>query len=342
MESVLRRTPDDQARGGAPVTVCGHKAPKHLFSVLGALLGVSVGVVFGFYDSVRLMSDVTHIIEYMVIVGLVYLIPQCTLAMVFKKPRGSRNIFKGMVAVPISYSVITTLVSNTTSLPVEQIASRVFALFLVSGFLTLLPGLISVYLSLLSYFLTGIDTCSLPDSRKFGYLIKPNKGSTMVLETLVSRSNFQIDRAQKEDGSGYVSASKDPLRLGIYYKMLNEAIDSTFILYEVEDETVRRPAQEDEALDFQAEMSGLLDSWKSRGKVEEYSLVRGSDIPQALQRVEDELGPTRMVKMPPLSEIKDRARSFPKNYPSWFSLFVGILSSIVSGLIVWLLTHSVK
>jgi len=338
MESVLRRTPNDQARSRAPVTVCGHKAPKHLFSVLGALLGVSAGVMFGFYDSVGLMSDATHIIEYMVIVCLLYLIPQCTLAMVFKKPKGSRNIFKGMVAVPLSYAVTTALVSNPTYLPVEQIASRVFALFLLSGFLTLIPGLISVYLSLLSYFLTGIDTCALPDSTKFGYLIEPNKGSTTVLETLVSRSNFQIDRAQKEDGSGYVSASKDPLRLGIYYKMLNKAIDSTFILYEVEDETVGRPAQEDEVLDFQAEMSGLLESWKSRGKVEEYSLVRGSDISQALQRVEHELGPARIVKMPPLNEIKDRARSFPKNYPSWFTLFVGI----VSGLIVWLLTRFVK
>jgi hypothetical protein len=284
------------------------------------------------------MSEATRIIEYMLIVGLLYLIPQYTLAMVFKKPKGSRSVFKGMVAAPISYAVTAALISNPTSLPVEQVAWRVLVLFLLSGIVTFIPAVISLYLSLLSHLLTGIDTCSLPDSTKFGYLIEPNGGSIAVLETLVSRSDFFIDRVQKDDGTGYVSASKGPLRLGIYYKMLNRAIDSTFILYEIDDETVSRPAQEDEVLDFQAEMSGLLESWKSRGKIEEYSFVRGSEIQQALQRIEDELGPARIVKMPPMHEIKNWARSFPRNYPSWFSFFV----AIVSGLIVWLLTRFVK
>jgi len=342
METVLRRVHHSQARSRCPVTVCAHKTPKYLFSVLGALLGILAGVVLGFYDPTSISSGPFPMFWYMFTVIPLYLIPQYTLGMVFKKPKGSRSIFKGMVAIPVSYAVTVALVSNRISLSVEQMAWRVFVLFLASGILTMIPALIAFCLSLFVYLLTGIDTCALSDSKKFGYLIEPNGGSIAVLETLVSRSDFFIGPAQKDDGTGYISAGKGPLRLGIYYKTLNKAIDSTFILYEVNNETVTGPADEDEVLDFQAEMSGLLESWKSRGKVEEYSLVRGSEIQQTLQRIEDELGPARIVKIPPVHEIKDWVRSFPKNYPSWFNFLVAIVSAILGGIIVTLLARFVK
>jgi hypothetical protein len=259
--------------------------------------------------------------------------------MVFKKPGGSRTIYRGMAAIPLSYAATIALISNPLPLPVEQTALRVLSLILISGIATVPAAMVLYILSFILYLITGIDTCSLSDSTRFGYLIESkDQLSAGVLETLVGRSDFFVWPAQQDDGTGYISAGKGPLRLGLYYSILNQVIDSTFILYEVNNEVVSGPTRQDEVLDFQAEISGLLEGWKSRGKIEEYSFTQGSEIQRALHRVEDELGPRKIVRIPSGKDVKGWLESYPKAHAAWYSLWLAIVSAFIG----WLLSRFLK
>jgi hypothetical protein len=91
-------------------------------------------------------------------------------------------------------------------------------------------------------------------------------------------------------------------------------------------------------LDFQPEIGCLLESWKSRGKIEGYSSVRGSEIQQTLLKVETELGPRRVARIPSRVEVKERIWSYLKDHPAQYALWLAIVSAVMG----WWLSRLLK
>jgi len=276
-----------------------------------------------------------QIVAYTLIIGLTYFIFQLSLGTIFKQPEVSRSIYSGIWVMPFSWVLAAILFSGV---PLDWTAW----LFVVCCLFTFVPWIVFLFASHVIYLFTGIDTCQLPQSMKFGFTIEhKDEASIELLKTVLDRTGFRVKRQILADTfpgiAGYVAAGKRALNLGLGYVRKNQVTDSVFVLYEIVNESVAEVGRKDEVLDMRGEIDGLLDSWKRRGKIKNYSSKEASQIQSTLLQglvrvIEADLGP-KTLAIPSLSEVKTKIWAYPKNHPYQFMLIIGVIEAFV----LWLL-----
>jgi hypothetical protein len=131
-----------------------------------------------------------------------------------------------------------------------------------------------------------------------------------------------------------MSATKGPLNLRVAYYENDHVTDAAFIMHEIVDESVVPTTRDDEVLDIRGEISGLLDSWKFRGKIKAYALKEAAQINPvllkgALEIADAELGRKEIHT----TEIRAKIRSYARDYGRV------IILAIVEALAVWLFSR---
>jgi len=312
-----------------------HRLSKRFFQLLGALLGI----LFGFWmgatvgTEMELLARPFQILAYLMALGLVYFVLQLSLATVFKQPTTSRSIYAGMWTMPLSWlaSLLFFYPAVGPDAPVVLLS-----LFLA---LTLVPVTVFSFASFSVYLLTGIDTCELPRTTQFGYtIVRLSQSSLDMLRSILDRAGLIVARTILPKShlpiAGYISATKGPLYLRASYFESSNTTNLVLVLHEVVHESVREVRQNDDVLDLQAEIDGLLRSWKARAKIKSYSFESASQIQanlltETLQAVEAELGPRRVS----LGDIKNDIRSYPSKHPTQFALLLAVISSAITAVI---------
>lgn len=317
-----------------------HRLSKRFFKLLGALLAVVFGFWMGatFRVGMGWLAYPLQILAHVIIFGLVYFALQLSLGTVFKQPSASRDIYDGIWIMPFSWLLSTLLFSSIDS-------GTIVLLFVLFVLFTFVPYAIFSIASLSVYVFTGIGTCQLPLSTKFGYNIaQPDQSSLEMLKTLLDRAGFRAGRiilsTSQPVVAGYISARKGSLNLRLGYFESNHVTETAFVLHEVVDESVTGVSRKDEALDVQAEIDGLLGGWKTRNKIKSYAFklptqIRVDLLNGTLRIIEAELGPRKIS----FGELKSTILSYPKVHPGGWTLVVAIAASVITAIVTFILTQ---
>lgn len=316
------------------MNVFDRELPAHFFPILGLMLGATLGVMLGTLIEANVASkDQTVIWICGAWISLLYSTLQFVFGGIFKKPGSSAAIYHGLLVVPIIYGLTQAITHPFLPEP-------------LSGFVTTFIGVSSLFfwpfaafwLVLFFFFseairiVTGIDTSRISESYRFGVIMEGVKTDLpSIIETMVGRAGFLFDHVQKDGGAIHISGKKKALRLGAFGRKEPTSIRLAFLVYEVEDEAARRPTSSEEFPDFKGQIKGLLESWKSRGKIYEFSIEDNPNIDEVLIKIRQDLGPlTRRV--PNWQSIRRRI---------WRGILQidrsKLLSGIIGGLIVALL-----
>ena len=321
------------------MNIINHRLSEKFFVILGLLVGAILGIILGAIVEANIASrNQTIIWVHSCWMSLLFFTVQFVFSVMFKKPESSRATYHGLLLIPISYSLIQALTHPYSPAP-------------LSGFVTTFLGCILLFmwpfaiLWVLFYFLfsqsirffTGPDARDVTESYVFGCTIENVKDDlSTAVKTMVERSDFVLGEIQKDGETKYISGRKNSLRLGVFCREEPTVIHAVFLVYEIVNEVVVRPVCDSEFLDFKAQVTGLLESWKCREKIRDYSLDEHPDLKGALLKVKEELGPMR-IKMPSWRNMKTAIWRYPEVHPHRASLFISVFSGLIVGVLMYLI-----
>jgi len=296
---------------------------RNFFVALGASFGLFVGFLVGTLTSLNSMMDIWFNYKIWTLIVIAYFLIQFTLGVLLRKPWVSRNVYLGILSIPVGY-----LLSNLGSFVFYILVPLILLLEIISLLICL--TCYSVIYSVVRLF-TGFDAGGLlsPDfsSDFFGYSIDHPKAR--IVERVLEGTGFQIidSRSSTDNNSVHLLCEKKKLDLGVYCEQRKDAMQVTFAFFKIENDIVRK-VDRDMVLDFKAQVKGMLDDWATRQIIVQYE-ESPPDIEKTVRHITTDVGPIK-VTVPTRLEVWKMLVSYPKNHPYIFSLFTTVLVIVVN------------
>ena len=296
---------------------------RNFFIVLGAAFGLFVGFLVGTFTSLATLIDIWFNYKIWTSIILAYFMIQLTFGVLLRKPWVSRNVYLGMLFVPIGY-----LLANLGNLVlyVQVLIPVILAIELISLIICL--SFFSAFYSVVRLF-TGLDSYGLRSTACLGYIVNHPKAG--IVERVLQATGFQIlnSKSSTDNNSAYLLCEKNELDLGVYHEQREDAMQVTFAFFKIANDMARKVEDNDEeVLDFKAQVKGMLDNWATRQIVGQYRESSGN-TEKAVSQIMEDLGPLK-VTVPTRLEAWKTLVSYPKNHPYIFSLFTTVLVIVVN------------
>jgi len=280
-----------------------------VFTYLGVLLGVVVGMTFYFLNI--LSFPLTNFFLMQILAGVILLVFQIVLAVPLHKPKASSNIFWGLMIIPATYFTIEIIssVSTQQTINFQEIFNQFMSWTLIQIFVFYPFFLLSQSI----WFFTGYDTQKLNEIERFGYIVNLPKStsSSNLKETLEGRL---LNRNLKN-------------KMKILIRdQANTGSKLCFFLYNIRNDTVTKFDDDEILMDLKAQVKGLLSDWKERGIID--SFEETSEFPEFSELYS--IFGRRKIKLFSIQELKAGISRFPREHPALFTLTIAVISALLS------------
>jgi len=315
---------------------------KWFFRVFGTILGVLIGFLLILWnpDATDALNEFFFYRHSPFVLFLFYFACQFAFAVPFKKPDQSKSIYVGMLSIPIVYAL-------GMHYPMEDVIGRLFY-FLGQTLLFEIPIVIAfglgIVASQLVWFFVGLNTYDLdnkklPPETVFGYEIEYpiERDKPEIIAKIVSGTGFAVQRQSRASGkgNGWIISEKKRLGLGVSYETKENIVRIVFVLYEVVNDMITKVKDLEVALDFKAQIIGLLNNWVERKKIKRYSEMNTTtNIESNLASISEGLGPWSLFS---IDDIKQTISSYPGKHPLLFALLATIFGGVIVQVILYLL-----